>query len=151
MKKRRTHVFIHLKHIGTISLILIVILLVLRVLLNVGISRSTPVENVEGAFCGGIAGKLCSKGFFCRLDGTHPDAGGKCTKTDFSKKIGNDDCVIAGCSNELCVEKNKEVASICIFKEEYSCLKYAVCEQQGDGSCGWTQTEKSTQCLKKLL
>lgn len=31
-------------------------------------------------FCGGIAGITCSSGYSCKLDGTYPDAGGKCVK-----------------------------------------------------------------------
>lgn len=32
----------------------------------------------EGEFCGGIAGIMCCEGLTCHLDGTYPDAGGKC-------------------------------------------------------------------------
>ncbi|MGZ3419556.1 MAG: hypothetical protein ACXVEF_23910 [Polyangiales bacterium] len=32
----------------------------------------------EGKFCGGIAGIVCPAGYGCVLDGTYPDAGGKC-------------------------------------------------------------------------
>jgi eight-cysteine-cluster-containing protein len=35
----------------------------------------------EGEFCGGIAGIQCCSGFTCHLDGTYPDAGGKCVKS----------------------------------------------------------------------
>jgi hypothetical protein len=42
---------------------------------------STPTSiNPEGKFCGGIAGIACPGGFKCVLDGTYPDAGGKCQK-----------------------------------------------------------------------
>lgn len=34
----------------------------------------------EGSFCGGIAGIRCASGLTCKLDGTYPDAGGKCIK-----------------------------------------------------------------------
>lgn len=33
-----------------------------------------------GEFCGGIAGFVCESNLECRLDGTYPDAGGKCYK-----------------------------------------------------------------------
>jgi hypothetical protein len=39
------------------------------------------------------------------------------------------------------------VASICIWKEEYACLKYSVCEPQSDGKCGWTKTPAYSSCL----
>jgi hypothetical protein len=32
------------------------------------------------AMCGGIAGKLCPEGYYCKYDGTYPDAAGKCLK-----------------------------------------------------------------------
>lgn len=34
----------------------------------------------ENSFCGGIAGVKCAAGLTCKLDGTYPDAGGKCIK-----------------------------------------------------------------------
>ncbi|GEM_PF-5557882 len=37
-------------------------------------------QNTEGQFCGGIAGKICPEGYKCQLDGSYPDAGGKCVK-----------------------------------------------------------------------
>ncbi|MDO8460977.1 MAG: hypothetical protein Q7S38_00895 [bacterium] len=36
--------------------------------------------SVEGKFCGGLGGIQCPKGYKCQLDGTYPDAGGKCVK-----------------------------------------------------------------------
>lgn len=37
-------------------------------------------ENSEGKFCGGIAALRCPEGYFCKLDGFYPDAGGTCIK-----------------------------------------------------------------------
>lgn len=41
-------------------------------------------SSVEGTFCGGIAANLpenqCPDGFYCKLDGKYPDAGGVCSK-----------------------------------------------------------------------
>jgi putative hemolysin len=34
----------------------------------------------EGEFCGGIAGFACQSGLNCQLEGTYPDAGGRCVK-----------------------------------------------------------------------
>jgi hypothetical protein len=31
-------------------------------------------------FCGGISGKSCPQGYDCRLDGSYPDASGKCVE-----------------------------------------------------------------------
>ncbi len=38
------------------------------------------IETSEGKFCGGIAGMSCPTGYNCKLEGTYPDAGGKCAK-----------------------------------------------------------------------
>lgn len=63
-------------------------------------------------------------------------------------------CVRAGCSGELCVdsfvEEERGINTTCVFKDEYACLQQAICERQVDGTCGWTQTEESQQCLTNL-
>lgn len=59
-------------------------------------------------------------------------------------------CVVGGCSGELCVEKNGEdVMSTCMYKEEFACYKKATCEIQQNGICGWTDTPELASCLKK--
>ncbi|MCH2547138.1 MAG: hypothetical protein MK052_05980 [Alphaproteobacteria bacterium] len=60
-----------------------------------------------------------------------------------------DRCVVAGCSNELCVETSKEdVASACLWTPAYGCYKaHGTCEMQKNGNCGWTPTEALKQCL----
>ncbi|MEK7611682.1 MAG: hypothetical protein AAB486_04930 [Patescibacteria group bacterium] len=35
-------------------------------------------QTQEGDFCGGIAGIPCAEGYKCQLEGSYPDAGGKC-------------------------------------------------------------------------
>ncbi|MFZ2026387.1 MAG: hypothetical protein WAV30_03820 [Microgenomates group bacterium] len=35
--------------------------------------------------CGGIAGKMCQTGYYCKYDGTYPDAAGTCVKSMPSK------------------------------------------------------------------
>lgn len=35
---------------------------------------------IEENFCGGFFGILCPEGYECKLDGSYPDAGGKCLK-----------------------------------------------------------------------
>ncbi|TSC74691.1 MAG: hypothetical protein G01um101444_214 [Parcubacteria group bacterium Gr01-1014_44] len=44
-----------------------------------------PIPPV-GTFCGGITGVQCPAGYFCQLDGTYPDAGGKCVSSSFPEK-----------------------------------------------------------------
>lgn len=55
-------------------------------------------------------------------------------------------CHVGGCSSELCTDK-ENVASPCIFKQEFACYRSAVCEPQDDGACGWSQTPQLTSCL----
>lgn len=59
-------------------------------LINYSLKNTSKVESVnvdenngsatEGKFCGGFAGVACPEGFFCKLDGKYPDAGGTCIK-----------------------------------------------------------------------
>jgi len=58
-------------------------------------------------------------------------------------------CKTGGCSSELCLDSSSpDVASICIYKEEWACLKYSRCEIQSDGKCGWTNTPEYSFCLQ---
>ena len=63
-------------------------------------------------------------------------------------QVTSTECVIGGCSGELCVKKGEDVASICIWKEEFACFKNATCEVQSNGECGWTQTPELKQCIQ---
>lgn len=39
------------------------------------------IDSTAKMTCGGIAGKLCPSGYFCKYDGTYPDAAGTCLKS----------------------------------------------------------------------
>ncbi|MDO8521450.1 MAG: hypothetical protein Q7S52_05010 [bacterium] len=56
------------------------------------------------------------------------------------------ECVIGGCSGEICSDK-PDMASICIYREEYACYRTATCERQLDGMCGWNKTKELESCL----
>ncbi|NCU41673.1 MAG: hypothetical protein EOM19_03025 [Candidatus Moranbacteria bacterium] len=62
-------------------------------------------------------------------------------------------CGVSGCNGELCVnfaEKGEmDDVSSCVFKEEYTCYKEALCQRQESGECAWTMTENLSQCLEK--
>ncbi len=68
------------------------------------------------------------------------------------KPIVGNDCVPAGCSKELCVDENtaKDVVSICLYKDVYSCYKKAVCERQNNDKCGWSETKELIDCVGKF-
>ena len=61
-------------------------------------------------------------------------------------------CVVAGCSSQLCISKDEQEAgggiSTCEFREEYACYRFSECREQADGQCGWTMTPEVTQCLE---
>jgi eight-cysteine-cluster-containing protein len=57
-----------------------------------------------------------------------------------------DECVISGCSGEICSDEG--VLTTCLYLPHYECYKEAVCERQPDGQCGWTTTETLKQCLE---
>ncbi len=79
-----------------------------------------------------------------------PD-GFKVVEPDKSDQPSNSSsvCVVAGCSGELCVKAGEDVASICVWKDEFACYKqsFAKCELQSDGKCGWTANEELTRCI----
>lgn len=39
-------------------------------------------SSAIGSFCGGIMGIVCPTGYWCKLDGVHPDAGGTCVAAE---------------------------------------------------------------------
>lgn len=39
-----------------------------------------PTVPQTPTFCGGIAGQTCPNGYYCKYDGSYPDAGGTCLK-----------------------------------------------------------------------
>lgn len=69
----------------------------------------------------------------------------------FSKTVAKTGCSIGGCSGQLCVEESaEEPITTCEYRAEYACFKkYSTCERQGDGKCGWTQTQELTACIEE--
>ncbi len=66
-------------------------------------------------------------------------------------RVGGDGpgCVRGGCGGELCQSVDAEsMASICVARPEHACFRAADCEQQADGSCGFTQTPELEACLQ---
>jgi len=61
-------------------------------------------------------------------------------------KVKVSECVIGGCSSEICSDEN--MSSICIYREEFACYKSAKCERQQNGQCGWTETSELSQCIE---
>ncbi len=63
------------------------------------------------------------------------------------------ECVVAGCSGQLCVNKGQDegMVTTCEYTESYACYKTATCELQESGKCGWTKTPELTSCLNSAL
>ncbi len=55
-------------------------------------------------------------------------------------------CYVGGCSGQLCTDQPGAI-STCEYRPEYACYQDAVCEEQVEGECGWTETEALTTCL----
>ncbi|MEZ4399422.1 MAG: DUF6748 domain-containing protein [Kofleriaceae bacterium] len=55
-------------------------------------------------------------------------------------------CYVGGCAGQLCSDREGTV-STCEYRPEYACYQSAVCEEQPEGECGWTETAALTACL----
>lgn len=55
-------------------------------------------------------------------------------------------CFVGGCSAQICSDR-EGVVSTCEYRPEYACYQTAVCEEQAEGECGWTETEALNACL----
>ncbi len=79
-----------------------------------------------------------------------------CNNPDADKKIEfecdtDSDCVLAGCSSQLCVsaEKTSDIITTCEYKEEYSCLKLTSCGCVNN-KCGWSENDAYLNCLEEV-
>ncbi|MBN1610840.1 MAG: hypothetical protein JW940_29685 [Polyangiaceae bacterium] len=57
------------------------------------------------------------------------------------------ECIVGGCSSQLCVGKGEDLVTDCEWLEEYACYRTARCEVQDNGRCGWTQTQELQSCI----
>ncbi|MFA7193817.1 MAG: hypothetical protein WC087_02790 [Candidatus Paceibacterota bacterium] len=56
-------------------------------------------------------------------------------------------CYVGGCSSEVCSDRD-DVATNCMYREEFACYQTAKCERQSTGKCGWTETNELKVCLQ---
>jgi hypothetical protein len=54
-------------------------------------------------------------------------------------------CYVGGCSGQLCTDR-PDAVSTCEYRAEYACYRYARCERQSNGACGWSATDAFSQC-----
>lgn len=58
------------------------------------------------------------------------------------------DCVVTGCSSQLCVDARvAPVYTTCEWREEYACYRDVACERQPTGECGFSPTDTLIACL----
>ena len=70
--------------------------------------------------------------------------------TDIKPNEAKVTCATAGCSGTLCLDKESaaDIFTTCEFKPEYVCYRQVSCEVQDSGHCGWSDTEKLSECLE---
>ncbi|MEM0475772.1 MAG: eight-cysteine-cluster domain-containing protein [Candidatus Norongarragalinales archaeon] len=56
------------------------------------------------------------------------------------------DCVVGGCSGELCGLRGEELVSTCVWKPEYACFEKTTCGCV-DGKCEWKRNAAFNACL----
>ncbi|HEX9679118.1 MAG TPA: hypothetical protein VGA08_00670 [Candidatus Saccharimonadales bacterium] len=84
----------------------------------------------------------------CRPALVEPESPGGPTPLPPADNAVIENCVVAGCSNEICAEPGGQIFSTCVYQEWYACLETAVCKRQPNGSCGWTPTQELQECLQ---
>ena len=84
----------------------------------------------------------------CKSDGDCA-MGEKCIEGDCVKKEEPTECIISGCSGEICAAE--PMGSSCEWKPEYECLQFTKCGYFGpEDTCGWKMTDAYWLCLKEL-
>lgn len=64
----------------------------------------------------------------------------------FTRARDHKACYVGGCSGQLCSDQPGAI-STCEYRPEYACYQTAVCEEQVEGNCGWTETAELDACL----
>lgn len=85
-----------------------------------------------------------SEGFYVKT----PDKGSSPTPEPTPTPVATDNCVVGGCSSQVCVDGTiADVVTTCEYREVYACYQTATCERQSTGQCGWTETAELTACI----
>eukprot|EP00483_Globobulimina_turgida_P007113 UN07127 len=139
-----------------------VVIIIVALILNINSGQGDSELSCANVRCSGPCletskgPKCCSLDEGCSIDDYNKKNCVKCgdiryENECYAKCNGNDveseqcssceqvsGCKTAGCSGELCVAKNSDIAaSICIFKCEFECVKFQTCGKNETGGCGW--------------
>lgn len=72
----------------------------------------------------------------------------------YSARHVDDECIVTGCSGEICMNQPEEgddgIATSCEYKKYYECYKITNCViEKSSKSCGWEKSQKFLACLKE--
>ena len=63
--------------------------------------------------------------------------------------MGYGECVITGCSGQICAEDT--TLSDCVYLDWYACFQYSECGNYGtDGNCSWLFTDSFLYCIESF-
>jgi len=57
-------------------------------------------------------------------------------------------CRVQGCSGQVCSDADN-VITTCEMQDYYACYKYALCDYNDDGVCGWQKTDEYVSCMER--
>jgi eight-cysteine-cluster-containing protein len=118
--------------------------------------NATPSEKCfeleRGACClGNVCSEVelnCIQGSIAVFRGCDADCNAlaECVPIPSSEACSNDaDCMVGGCSNELCGLRGEELVSTCVWKPEFTCFEKTKCGCV-DGQCAWKHNEVFDAC-----
>jgi eight-cysteine-cluster-containing protein len=108
----------------------------------------------EGEFCGGIAAIQCCSGLTCQLDGTYPDAGGKCVKAAIGYRNAYWTCYDGNASDQGGPTSCKSYETWKQYAEEFCkgrCTSLAVTDAANTGvKCGVNTFNVLNECTQAV-
>ncbi len=67
--------------------------------------------------------------------------GSFCGWSTYASCKSDADCIVGGCSGQVCMEKGENVVTVCEWKECFDAKKFGMRCGCVDGACQWTQME----------
>ncbi len=58
------------------------------------------------------------------------------------------DCRVQGCSGQVCSDADN-VVTTCEYLDYYACYRYAICDYDAAGVCGWQKTDAYVECMSR--